>query len=338
MNTLWQVFNFVVIYNFIKLFVLCDFVSLENDFNTYDDLSSENQIRRLQDVDDSRNSVLDSVYDTMKHNYEVKLQQDIHKLNMISDLRNKRNTNEPMNMNSLNYQDYYKNHQPDINRKNPNTFPLTFKSSPKLIPITDPIPPLRRSEYYDEEVVGHYTKCQEKPSVQTFHITDDHDHSKHHPSISMVLLTGLKYLFGGFAILALPFIVLKAIFLPIKFFFFFKTLALLKTFMMLTIFLRFLRLNRRFNNNNNINRPLNNFPLVLPGRYKNKLQTIKDILNSDEIDNDTTEEDYRGEDDVLSKESDVPAMYLNNPFNSTDIPENLVENLAKLIRLKNKKW
>ena len=183
-------------------------------------------------------------------------------------------------------------------------------------------------------------KCQEKPTVQTFHISDqDHEH-KHHPSISTVLLTGLKYLFGGFAILALPFLVLKAIFLPIKFMIFFKALALLKTFFMLTIFMRFLRFNRRFNYNNRpTNRPT--YPVrPFPGRYKNQLQTIKDILNSGELDiNPDDVADYRDdEEEPMNKENDTAPVMLDNPFNSTEVSAKFLENLEKLIKLKNNKW
>jgi hypothetical protein len=164
----------------------------------------------------------------------------------------------------------------------------------------------------------------------------------------MVLLTGLKYLLGSFAILALPFIVLKALFLPLKFFLFFKALALLKTFLMLTLFMRFLRLNRRIggvnNNNNNAN-----FPSLFPVRYKKKLQTIKDILNSEEFE-ENLEDDYRAEDDeILTKENisdderfdgvtkSAPLIH-NNPFNATEISPEFIDNLAKLIKLKSKNW
>lgn len=55
-----------------------------------------------------------------------------------------------------------------------------------------------------------YHKCPEKATVQTFQISDkEHSKDSHDLGISAVLLTGLKYLLGGFAILALPFIVLK---------------------------------------------------------------------------------------------------------------------------------
>ena len=85
----------------------------------------------------------------MKHNYEVKLRQDLEKLNIISDIRNKRNVNEPMNVNNM---DYYKNHQFEIvNRKSPETFPLGFRNPPKLLPLTSPNS-VRRSEYYDDDV------------------------------------------------------------------------------------------------------------------------------------------------------------------------------------------
>lgn len=185
---------------------------------------------------------------------------------------------------------------------------------------------------------SRYHKCQEKPTVQTFHISDHEKESQHQlPGISTVLLTGLKYLFGGFAILALPFIVLKALFLPLKFFLFLKAFAIIKTFLFLTIFLRFLRFNRRIgaltgtNNNNNF--------LGIPGaKNKHKLQTIKDILNSEDF-ADEEDIDYKTDDeDVMSKESVGAPMYIDNPFNNTEVSEEFVQNLAKLIRLKNKKW
>lgn len=112
-----------------------------NDFNG----DNENS---LSDSD-GENFVLDSVYDTMKQNYEVKLRQNLEKLNLLSDIRNKRNVNEPMNINSM-----YKNHQFEIvNRKSPETFPLGFKNPPKLLPLTNPNS-LRRSDYYYDEDIG----------------------------------------------------------------------------------------------------------------------------------------------------------------------------------------
>lgn len=132
---------------------------------------------------------------------------------------------------------------------------------------------------------------------------------------------------------------LKALFLPLKLFLFLKAFAIIKSFLFLTIFLRLLRFNRRFGlngaNNNNNN---NNF-LGLPGlKNKQKLQTIKDILNSENF----TEEDidYKSDDeDVISKESSHGTpMYLDSPYNNTEVPEEFVQNLVKLIKLKNKKW
>lgn len=135
---LWQVFQFIVLYSF---FAMCNLI--ENDFND----SSENNNLGV----DEKDSVLNSVYDTMKHNYEVKLRQDLERLNVISDIRNKRNINEPIISNNM---DYYKNHQFEIvNRKNPETFPLGFKNPPKLIPLTNAYAMKRRDDvYYDEDV------------------------------------------------------------------------------------------------------------------------------------------------------------------------------------------
>lgn len=134
MIVLYQVLQFLIIYN---IFVLCEMI---NDFN-----SDENSLVET----DGENHVLDSVYDTMKQNYEVKLRQNLEKLNLLSDIRNKRNVNEPMNINSM-----YKNHQFEIvNRKKPETFPLGFKNPPKLLPLTNPNS-LRRSDYYHDDDIG----------------------------------------------------------------------------------------------------------------------------------------------------------------------------------------
>lgn len=138
--------KFIVIFSFIKLFVLCDFVT------------SDDEAAGLVDDDsvDDENLVLDSVYDTMRHNYEIKLRQNLHKLNLISDIRNKRNVNEPMSMTPMNMNsvDFYKNHQYEVNRKNPVNFPLGFKSPSRLMPMVNPSNPLQqRSDYEYEEWV-----------------------------------------------------------------------------------------------------------------------------------------------------------------------------------------
>jgi hypothetical protein len=143
MFLVWQVLQLFLIH---KIIVFCEVLSAENDFNEIGDNSNEMQ--------DSENIVLDSVYDTMKHNYEIKLRQNLEKLNVLSDIRNKRNINEPMNLNALNNLDYLKNHQFEIvNRKNPETFSLGFKNPTKLPPLTNPNS-LRRNEYYMDEDVG----------------------------------------------------------------------------------------------------------------------------------------------------------------------------------------
>lgn len=59
-------------------------------------------------------------------------------------------------------------------------------------------------------------------------------------------------------------------------------------------------------------------------------------MNSEDIDGDV---DYKSEDeDVISKENLAAPVFLDNPFNSSEVGEGLVQNLAKLIKLKNKKW
>lgn len=138
-----QMLKFVVIYSFIKLFVLGDFTSPED----------EGTANQIGENGDGENSVLDSVYDTMRNNYETKLRQNLYRLNIISDIRNKRNVNEPMSMNPMNMNsvEFYKNHQFDVNRKTPVNFPLGFKSPPRLMPITSPSVPLQRSDYEYEE-------------------------------------------------------------------------------------------------------------------------------------------------------------------------------------------
>lgn len=156
-----------------------------------------------------------------------------------------------------------------------------------------------------------------------------------------MLLTGLKYLLGGFAILALPFIVLKALLLPLKFLLFFKAFALAKTFFFITFLFRLLKWNRRIYGFNPIlNRPINRFPLI-PGKNKDRLQTIKDLLNSEdanelEADYDKSEDD---DDTVMSKENaEMPMLLNDSSLNSSEVGEEIVQNLVKLIKLKNKNW
>lgn len=141
-----QVLKFFVIYSFIKLFVFCEFINdvEESDVSEMDESASE------------ENGVLDSVYDTMKHNYEIKLRHNLDRLNLLSDIRNKRNINEPMSMNPMNMNsvDFYKNHQYEVNRKNPVNFPLGFKNPPRLMPLASPPSQIRdRSDYEYEEWV-----------------------------------------------------------------------------------------------------------------------------------------------------------------------------------------
>lgn len=176
--------------------------------------------------------------------------------------------------------------------------------------------------------------------MQTFHISDHQskDEGKHHlPELSGVLLTGLKYLLGGFAILALPFIVLKALLLPLKFFLVFKAFALAKTFFFITLFLRFLRFKRRIYNITHPFAPLPPFPAKA---NKHKLQTIKDILDSEEaMDGDVDYDKSEDEDVGMSKENpDAASLLYGSPLNSSEVGEEIVHNLVKLIKLKNKNW
>lgn len=157
---LLHLLQFIVIYSFIKLFVLCDFTTTSSlSDEEYDvDVNSLNENSGSEE-----NYVLDSVYDTMKNNYEMRMRQNLHKLNVISDIRNKRNINEPIS--SANSMEGFKNHhQFDVNRKSPSSYPLGFKNPtpPKYYyaqvvnpSVAAPPPPLQprsdRSEYEYEE-------------------------------------------------------------------------------------------------------------------------------------------------------------------------------------------
>lgn len=178
-------------------------------------------------------------------------------------------------------------------------------------------------------MLSRYTKCNDlKPTIQSIHYSKDDDDKHHHVSIYSFLLTGLKYLLGGFAILSLPVILFKALFLPLKFFFFLKAVALVKTFFLITLLFRFLRFNRPGTNEN---------ILGFNGTNKNKLQTIKDILNSENPENDD-DIDYKSEDEIISKENNGSPMYLNT-FNSTNTEtQEFIDNLLKLIKIKSKDW
>lgn len=134
-----RVLEFLIVYSFIKLFVLCEFMNPDDE-----------ALNSVNENGDEENSVLDSVYDSMRHNYEVKLRQNLARLNLISDIRNKRNINEPMTPTSS--MDYFKNHQYEVNRKNPVNFPLGFKNAQGFVPIaTGPMNPIMPRQDYEYE-------------------------------------------------------------------------------------------------------------------------------------------------------------------------------------------
>lgn len=90
---------------------------------------------------------------------------------------------------------------------------------------------------------------------------------------------------------------------------------------------------------NNINR----FPRP-GGKLKGQnLQTIKDLLNSEDTMEDEIDYDNKSEDDddhVLSKENKVemPMLLDDSSLNSSEVGQEIVQNLVKLIKLKNKNW
>lgn len=171
--------------------------------------------------------------------------------------------------------------------------------------------------------------------LNRYHIVHKEEEKKDdHHDISSVLLYGKKYILAGFAALAVLVLAFKALILPLKFWFFLKIFAIANTFLAWVFFFRFFRLRRLFG--------LGNLTggikfKDLPIENKNKLQTIKDILNSD--DGDEGDMDYKTDDeDVRSKESLGSSQILSNPFNSTEAAEEFVQNLLKLVKLKNKNW
>lgn len=106
---------------------------------------------------------------------------------------------------------------------------------------------------------------------------------------------------------------------------------MVKTFFLVTLLFRFLRFNRPGTDNNNFFGGFN-------GTNKKKLQTIKDILNSENHEEDD-DVDYKSDNEVISKEDRIGSpMYLNT-FNSTnDETQEFIDNLLKLIKIKSKDW
>lgn len=101
---------------------------------------------------------------------------------------------------------------------------------------------------------------------------------------------------------------------------------MVKTFFLVTLLFRFLRFYRP-----DVTTPIFGFN----GTNKKKLQTIKDILNS-ENHNDDDDVDYN--DEQISKEDIGSPMYLNT-FNSTnEETQEFIDNLLKLIKIKSKDW
>lgn len=142
---LLRLLQFIVIYSFIKytLFVFCDFTTSSEEDNVNVNSLSENS---NEDV------VLDSVYDTMKNNYELRMRQNMQKMDMMSEIRNKRNINEPIN--SQNSMEVYRNHQLNMNPtpKIPMGYPAGFKPiQPKYYYQTVSPRQHDRSEYEYEE-------------------------------------------------------------------------------------------------------------------------------------------------------------------------------------------
>lgn len=177
--------------------------------------------------------------------------------------------------------------------------------------------------------------CHEKPSVQTFHISD-HDHGKKSDhGLSALLLLGIKFLLGAFAVLALKALAFKAL-VFFKFLFFLGIFGVARSLLSWVFFLRilrFLRFLRRLLGLNGLNGGL----LGFSAKHKNKLQTIRDILNNGE----TVEEEeaeYKSDDDVISKRSIGASQLFNNPFNSTEESEIFVQYLVKLMNIENKNW
>lgn len=122
----------LVIYSLIKIIsVMCDTVMRDDNVFT-------------QTPQDS--SVLNSVYDTMKYNLEMKMQQNMNKINLLSDMRNKRNINEPVMVNQN--MDFHKNHLYDVERKSDGFRPMAYKL-PARLPVYKP--ENRRSDYYEDE-------------------------------------------------------------------------------------------------------------------------------------------------------------------------------------------
>lgn len=173
--------------------------------------------------------------------------------------------------------------------------------------------------------------------MNRYHIIHKEDEKKDdHHDISSLLLYGKKYLLVGLAALAFLFIAFKALILPLKFWLFLKIFAVANTFLAWVFFFRFLRslhLRKLFGLANIAGGGFKD----IPTENKNKLQTIKDILNSD--DGDEEDVDYKSEDDdIRSKEDLGSSQILANPFNTTEAAEEFVQNLLKLAKLKNKNW
>lgn len=98
----------------------------------------------------------------------------------------------------------------------------------------------------------------------------------------------------------------------------------------MTLLFRFLRYNRP--DITDVNAPIFGFN----GTNKKKLQTIKDILNSENPDDDDV--DYKSDNEEISKEDAISPIYLN-VFNSTNVEtQEFIDNLLKLIKIKSKDW
>jgi hypothetical protein len=169
--------------------------------------------------------------------------------------------------------------------------------------------------------ISRYVKCHDEPVVHKIEL--QHESGKSHESIHGILLVGLKYLLGGLLLLTLPFVIAKAVILPLKFFIGLKIIAMANTFLFGYYLVKFLKRWIRF-----VPAPVPVLPTHGFLKSNQKLETIKEILDQDKFEDDVEEDSLEDQESRIDDPTTVEQAY----------EEDLIKDLIKLIKKKNKNW
>lgn len=187
---------------------------------------------------------------------------------------------------------------------------------------------------------SRYVKCHEtRPSVHTIEVEHSAGHSGGHSkallheSFYAIILVGLKYLLGGLLLLSLPFVIAKAVLIPLKFLVGLKIIALANTFLFGYYFFKFLKKWLRFHVRPALGASVHIPTHGLAFKSNKKLESIKQILNNDNYVDESDDEEESLEQDVVPETREDTEKTVENEYE-----EQLLRDLIKIIKKRNKNW